>query len=392
VTGSHATGRRLVVEADGGSRGNPGPAGFGALVKDARTGELLDEIAGAIPRATNNVAEYQGLLAGLRAAVALDPRCTVEVRMDSKLVVEQMSGRWAVRHPGLRPLVEQARGILPRDRVSYTWVPRERNAHADRLANEAMDAAAGRRVRQLPGAAPVPDVRPLPGEDGPAAPAEHAPAPDLSAVTLLLVRHGRTALTQEHRLSGSGGSDPDLSQAGLRDAAAVAELLASPAGGPPGRPGRISAIVSSPMRRTLGTARAVADRAGLEPVVDENWTELDFGDWEGLTYQEVTSRDPDRLSHWLRTGEGRPPGGESLGHLCERVEEALAGVLREFAGRTVAVVTHTTPIRAVVRHVVDASPLALRRVRIDPCSVTVVRAWSDGGIELFATNCTAHLA
>ena len=136
--------RRFVVEADGGSRGNPGPAGYGALVRDADTGRLLAERAASVGRATNNVAEYGGLVAGLQAALDLDPTADVEVRMDSKLVVEQMSGRWQIKHPDMRPLAAQARDAARAlGRVSYTWVPRSRNAHADGLANQAMDAAAG---------------------------------------------------------------------------------------------------------------------------------------------------------------------------------------------------------------------------------------------------------
>jgi ribonuclease HI len=139
--------RRLLVEADGGSRGNPGLAGYGAVVRDAGTGEVLAELSEAIGRATNNVAEYSGLLAGLRAAARLAPGADAEIRMDSKLVVEQMSGRWRIKHPDLRPLAEAAsqaaRGL---GRVTYQWVPRERNTHADRLANQAMDALARRRT------------------------------------------------------------------------------------------------------------------------------------------------------------------------------------------------------------------------------------------------------
>ena len=137
--------KRLLVEADGGSRGNPGAAGYGAVVRDARTGEVLAEVSESIGRATNNVAEYSGLLAGLRAAGRLAPGAEAEVRMDSKLVVEQMSGRWQIKHPDLRVLAAEARqAARALGRVTYTWVPRERNTHADRLANQAMDAAAGR--------------------------------------------------------------------------------------------------------------------------------------------------------------------------------------------------------------------------------------------------------
>jgi probable phosphoglycerate mutase len=135
--------RRLLVEADGGSRGNPGPAGYGSVVRDGQTGEVLAELSESLGRTTNNVAEYSGLIAGLRAAARIAPGADIEVRMDSKLVVEQMSGRWKIKHPSMLPLAAQARqaaGAL--GRVSYTWVPRARNAHADRLANEAMDAAA----------------------------------------------------------------------------------------------------------------------------------------------------------------------------------------------------------------------------------------------------------
>jgi ribonuclease H / adenosylcobalamin/alpha-ribazole phosphatase len=96
-------------------------------------------------RATNNVAEYSGLIAGLRAAAALARGADVDVRMDSKLVVEQMSGRWQIKHPDMRPLAAQARQAAQAlGRITYTWVPRARNTYADRLANEAMDAGVAR--------------------------------------------------------------------------------------------------------------------------------------------------------------------------------------------------------------------------------------------------------
>ncbi|MEU4985614.1 bifunctional RNase H/acid phosphatase [Streptomyces sp. NPDC021969] len=134
--------REFVVEADGGSRGNPGPAGYGAVVLDPATGEALVEAAEYLGVVTNNVAEYRGLLAGLRAAAALDPDATVHVRMDSKLVVEQMSGRWKIKHPDMKPLAAEAARVFPPGRVTYEWIPRANNKHADRLANEAMDAGA----------------------------------------------------------------------------------------------------------------------------------------------------------------------------------------------------------------------------------------------------------
>lgn len=132
--------RHLVVEADGGSRGNPGPAAYGALVRDAATGEVLDAEGQPLGVATNNVAEYSGLIAGLEMARAIDPAAAVEVRMDSKLVVEQMAGRWKVKHPDLRPLALRAQSVRPPE-VTWTWVPRAENKATDALVNAALDGA-----------------------------------------------------------------------------------------------------------------------------------------------------------------------------------------------------------------------------------------------------------
>jgi ribonuclease HI len=135
---------KLIVEADGGSRGNPGPAGYGAVVLDSATEEVLAECSEGLGVTTNNVAEYKGLIAGLRAAIELGAT-EVDVRMDSKLVVEQMSGRWQVKHPAMKPLALEA-GRLVREvgSVRFGWIPRARNTRADTLANKAMDAQAAR--------------------------------------------------------------------------------------------------------------------------------------------------------------------------------------------------------------------------------------------------------
>ncbi|MGB4916970.1 MAG: reverse transcriptase-like protein, partial [Propionicimonas sp.] len=132
------TPRRLIVRADGGSRGNPGPAAYGALVYDADTGELLNCEGRALGVASNNVAEYSGLIAGLEMARAIDPGCELEVRLDSKLVVEQMAGRWRVKHPDMKPLALKAQSLRP-PKVRWTWVPRAENKAADALVNRALD-------------------------------------------------------------------------------------------------------------------------------------------------------------------------------------------------------------------------------------------------------------
>src|SRR3954447_5802428 len=134
--------RRVIIEADGGARGNPGPAGYGAVVRDADTGAVLREVADGIGVASNNVAEYRGLIAGLQAALDVGA-AEVDVRMDSLLVVNQMSQIWKVKHEAMRPLASQAAALVRQfRRVEFRHVPRELNKHADRLANEAMDDAA----------------------------------------------------------------------------------------------------------------------------------------------------------------------------------------------------------------------------------------------------------
>jgi probable phosphoglycerate mutase len=129
---------RLIVEADGGARGNPGPAAYGAVVRDAQTSKVLAAEGLPIGRATNNVAEYRGLIAGLEMAREIDPTAALEVRMDSKLVIEQMAGRWRVKHADMKPLALRAARLRPAT-VTWTWVPRELNKVADTLVNRALD-------------------------------------------------------------------------------------------------------------------------------------------------------------------------------------------------------------------------------------------------------------
>jgi len=125
---------------DGGSRGNPGPAGYGVRVEH-ENGDLVEEFHASIGVATNNVAEYQGLLAGLRWAIEHGER-DVHVRSDSLLLIKQMRGEYRVKHPGLQPLHEAARALTRQlGQVRFEHVRREANTHADRLANAAMDAA-----------------------------------------------------------------------------------------------------------------------------------------------------------------------------------------------------------------------------------------------------------
>ena len=206
---------KVIVEADGGSRGNPGPAGYGSVVWSGDRSTVLAESKQAIGAATNNVAEYRGLIAGLEEASKLSAT-DVEVLMDSKLVVEQMSGRWKVKHPDLAVLHQQATALSTRfDHISYTWIPRSQNSHADRLANEAMDAAAEDTKRRPKRRRPRKRPSSPPGWTG----ARGAPT------RFLLLRHGQTELSTQRRYSGR--DNPALTDVGRRQADAAAQYLAA---------------------------------------------------------------------------------------------------------------------------------------------------------------------
>ncbi|MEU6661348.1 bifunctional RNase H/acid phosphatase [Streptomyces sp. NPDC046821] len=418
--------REFIVEADGGSRGNPGPAGYGSVVIDAATGETLAEAAEYIGIATNNVAEYKGLVAGLRAARALDPAAAVHVRMDSKLVVEQMSGRWKIKHPDMRPLAAEASTVFPGEQVTYEWIPRERNKHADRLANEAMDA--GKRGEQWSPSrstaeldVPKPSGPPgdaaagaakaraalagTRGDSGDARAARNvatgtasagaatsttaAPGwsggPDLGApATFVLLRHGETALTPEKRFSGSGGGDPELSAVGREQAERVAAALAAR--------GTVQAIVSSPLRRCQQTAGAVAARLGLDVHIEEGLRETHFGAWEGLTFGEVRERYPDDINAWLSSAKAEPTGGgESFAAVARRVAAARDRLVERYAGRTVLLVTHVTPIKTLLRLALGAPPDSLFRMELSAASLSAVAYYRDGNASVRLFNETAHL-
>ncbi|MEV6502413.1 bifunctional RNase H/acid phosphatase [Streptomyces prunicolor] len=442
--------REFIVEADGGSRGNPGPAGYGSVVIDATTGETLAEAAEYIGVATNNVAEYRGLLAGLRTAHDLDPSASVHVRMDSKLVVEQMSGRWKIKHPDMKPLAAAAATVFPPDQVTYEWIPRAQNKHADRLANEAMDAGKrgeqwsasestaelrstgsaeafqgrgthagpanagstdalkGRGSAQLsntgPGDAPKGrgELRDQPppaatvttteksSADTRAARNVATPTPgwapaDMGApATFVLLRHGETPLTPQKRFSGSGGTNPSLSPVGQDQATRAATALATR--------GTIQHIIASPLTRTRETAAAVADRLGLPVTIEEGLRETDFGAWEGLTFGEVRERYPEDLTTWLADPTAQPTGGgESFADTATRIAATRDKLTATYAGRTVLLVTHVTPIKTFVQLALGAPPESLFRMELSAASISAVAYYADGNASVRLFNDTSHL-
>ncbi|HEX4257236.1 MAG TPA: bifunctional RNase H/acid phosphatase [Streptosporangiaceae bacterium] len=378
----------FIVEADGGSRGNPGPAGYGALVRDPVTGVVLAERSESLGVATNNVAEYNGLIAGLRAAAEIDPGAEVEVRMDSRLVVEQMSGRWKIKHPDMKPLAataaEAARGFA---RVSYTWIPRERNKDADRLANEAMDRATGRPAKGSSPSSPGSRLDPKPApidssKMGPGVSSTGWGAVSGQATVTLLLRHGQTPLSTERRFAGIG--DIELTETGVRQAKLAGERLAAR--------GDIDVIVTSPLQRARQTAAEVAAATGAPVVADEDLRETDFGAWEGLTFAEARQRWPDEVTAWLADPAVAPPEGESFTTVGVRVRAALDRLLGQYPGQTVLVVSHVTPIKTLLTEALLAPPAALHRMFLDVGSLNEVHWFSDGPAVVRSLNDTAHLS
>ena len=362
------------------------------MVRDADSGEVLAELHESLGITTNNVAEYSGLIAGLERAGELAPGADVHVRMDSKLVVEQMSGRWKIKHPALQPLASQAGAAARRlGRVTYEWVPRARNAHADRLANQAMDEAksGGGGPAARGGAAGGGAAGGGAAGDG-ASPAETGgprPGPGWTAAhseptTTVLLRHGETPLSVERRFAGRG--DIPLTETGRLQAKAAAQRLAARGG--------VQLIVTSPLQRARLTADAVAAATGAPVEVDDGWIETDFGEWEGLSYAEAMERWPAEVAAWMGDTSVAPPGGESFAAAGRRVLAALNRLLDRAGPGRVVVVSHVTPMKTVLRHALLAPPPALRRMHLDVACLCEVNWYADGPAVVRSLNDTGHLA
>jgi ribonuclease H / adenosylcobalamin/alpha-ribazole phosphatase len=393
--------RNLVVEADGGSRGNPGPAAYGAVVRDGVTGQVLAELAQYLDVVTNNVAEYRGAIAGLEHAYEIDPHARVEVRLDSKLIVEQMSGRWQIKHRDMQKLALQARGIFPAGQVTYTWVPREQNRLADALVNEMIDlalAGGDRRIRRTDGP-PVEDTQAddvvgsidversravIEQQVAQRPPTTMIGWADLGRPTVtILARHGATLLSLEKRFSGSGGVDAPLAPIGEAQAKALADEVE--------RREDVTRIVCSPLLRARQTAQFVADRIGLDVEVDEGFAECSFGEWDGFTFVEVKERWPLELEEWLASTDVAPPGGESFSACRDRVALARRSLVERYPGERVLVVAHVTPIKILVSLAVDASLNSLFRMELPPCSLSTLAWFPDGNASMFSFAEAAHL-
>lgn len=382
--------KNLIVEADGGSRGNPGPSGSGSIVIDGDSGAILAEIASFGGVATNNVAEYRGVIAGLTEAFKINPDASVLVRMDSKLVVEQMLGTWKIKHPDMQVLGIEVQKLIAGKSVAWKWIPREENSRADALANEAMDTETD-VVRVFGQEAPTSSKS---VEFNPTSPSSVRAPGQVSEplTTLILVRHGRTPLTEAHKISGGTGDDPNLSELGHQDAAAVAKLIADFGDtGPFGHLPKPTVVIASPMQRTRETAGHIARELGLSVETEENLREISFGDWDGHTNDEVAAKWPEIFQTWRGSWTASPPNGESLEVFDARIRVARSLILEKYRGQTVVVVAHVMPIRGFLTLALDAGPSGYWRPQVAPCSLSVIRHWGEEFAELVTANFTAHL-
>ncbi len=410
------------------------------MVRDA-DGTVLAERSLGLGVATNNVAEYEGLLAGLRAAAELGAD-EVDARMDSKLVVEQLSGRWRIKHAALKPLAAQAKDLVAAfTAVRFEWIPRERNAHADRLANAAMDSQAGIERTPAGGSAADDSAGSAAADDsagsdadvsagktagdsaGSTADVAAGSAADDSAragaaastgsaadaakpakaesrtqpagwtgatgapTKLLLLRHGQTEMSVDRRYSGRG--DVPLTGLGQRQADAAAKRLAGMDG--VRTEAGVAPIVASPLARTRQTAEAVAAATGGEPSYLDGLLETDFGAWEGLTFSEAAEKYARLHRRWLGDSSVEPPEGESLDAAFRRVTGARDEILREHAGSTVVVVSHVTPIKALLRLGLGVGPEIFYRLHLDLASLSIVEFYPDGNASVRLVNDISHL-
>ena len=372
---------KLIIEADGGSRGNPGLSGAGAVVIDAASGNILREISEAVGIATNNVAEYSAVIFALEAAFEIDPAAEIVVRMDSKLVVEQMSGRWKIKHPDMLSLGARVQQLISGKNVEFVWIPREQNVLADALANKAMDGE------------PAPTA--AAGEFNHVAPSSiRAPQSSVAEpTTLIMVRHGRTALTESRKISGGDGENPDLSELGNQDAAEVAlELTRVGTSGTFSFLAKPVVVIHSPVKRAVQTASKIAQKLGAELVELDDLREIGFGDWDGLTNEELFAGYETQYQDWRGSYDVAPPNGESLKDFDVRVNRSLDFILDKFAGKTVVVVAHVMPIRGLLRIANDASVAGYWRVDLGPASISIARFWGREGAEIVCVNSTSHLS
>ena len=199
--------------------------------------------------------------------------------------------------------------------------------------------------------------------------------------TTVLLRHGDTELSPEHRFSGL--RDHPLSASGTRQAKAAACRLAE------GVP--IDAVVSSPLQRAVATAAIAAGELGRTVVIDDDLRETDFGDWDGFTLAEIQERWPEAAAAWRRDPEQAPPGGESFADTARRVNAACDRLLRNHGGQNVLVVSHITPIKILLCRALGAPLGTLYRLYLGSACINEIQWHGRGFAAVHRVNDTSHL-
>ena len=365
----------LFVYADGASRGNPGPASYGVSIVD-QSGNVIAEFGEKLGIRTNNYAEYQGVIAALRYLSTTDYR-QITIRMDSKLVIEQLSGRWKVKSDDMRELVGEASRLLGPFEARLEWIPREQNSRADQMANQALDSG---DFQTVAAAIELSGVQPR---------SIRAPRQHTEPVTLVLVRHGHTASTERDLISGGDGNDPELSELGLQDARAASQAviplleffgLSAP-----------SAVLHSPMTRTKQTAQAIGRELGVALTPEERLREISFGSWDGLEMTTLESEHPEKVNRWRGSMTQKPDGGESLTELEGRIAPLLSELVAEHGGKTVVLVSHMMPLRAISAMSLPGAEALLWSFNFSPGGISIIRFFGTGFAEQFVLNSCQHL-
>ena len=351
--------RRVVIEADGGSRGNPGPAAYGAVLKDADTGEVIAEDGThhrrrqqqrrGVPRPD------RGAEAGRRPRARRRHRGADGLQARGRADVGQLEDQ-APRHEAAGAGGQPARAV--RDDV-HLGAARAEQARRPARQRGPRRQAQRRHGRSTRGERRAPDGG---GDDEPTDGAEPSWVAWRRQVqtTLVLVRHGVTDHTRERRFSGGlQSTNPGLSDEGRDQIRTTADWLA-----PLGE--RVDAVVASPVRRARESGEILAERLGVPLEEEPGFAEMEFGTWDGLTFDEVAATERAALEKWLGSLDERPGGGESLVMVQERVLAALERLLARHAGRTVVVASHVTPIKVVVAEALQAPLTSQFRMELRP--------------------------
>lgn len=365
----------LVLFADGASRGNPGPASLGAVL--VRDGEEIARICKPLGVRTNNYAEYSAVIAGLEYVIEHALEKDLLIKMDSKLVVEQLSGRWKIKHPDLMELARVAQALLRQLDATLEWIPRELNFLADEAANQALDGLVEPDAK-AESFLTLAQVQPS---------SIRAPRVSTEPTVIYVVRHGHTASTESKLISGSN-DDPQLSELGVADAKAAA-LAIIELGDRFDLP-KPSLIVHSDMKRTTETAHLISGDISAPARSDSRLREISFGSWEGRSMPDLEGQSAE-VDKWRGSVQLKPPGGESVLELESRVLRSLSDLIAENAGSAVAIVSHMMPLRSIAKKALGSSAASHWSLQFAPGSVSVYRFFGEELAEVFCLNSCEHL-